>query len=76
MTDVDHCGSALVVSRSTVPVPSAAWLYKFSAPARSDMKMIRRPSGVHTGIESMPGAKVRRRMRSRARSQIQISVFP
>ena len=27
--DVGHCGFALVVSRSAVPVPSAAWLYRF-----------------------------------------------
>ena len=44
---------ALVVSRSTAPVPSAAWLYRFSTPARSDLKMIRRPSGVQSGSPSV-----------------------
>ena len=74
--DVGHCGFALVVSRSTVPVPSAAWLYRFRTPARSsDLKMIRRPSGVQSGSPSMPGAKVKRLSVSRARSQIQMSVF-
>ena len=50
--DDGNCGFALVVSRSTAPVPSAAWLYRFSTPARSDVKMIRRPSGVQSGSPS------------------------
>ena len=37
--DVGHWGIPLVVNRSTVP-PSTFWRYRFSTPARADMKMI------------------------------------
>ena len=74
--DVGHCGFALVVSRSTAPVPSAACAVQVRArPSRSDVKMIRRPSGVQSGSPSMPGAKVKRLSVSRAKSQIQMSLF-
>jgi hypothetical protein len=66
--DDGNCWFALVVSRSTAPVPSAAWLYRFKTPARSDSKMIRRPSGVQSAIASTPGATVNRRSVSRSRS--------
>ena len=72
--DVGHWGVALVDSRSTVPVPSAACLYTLGTPARPDSKMICRPSGVQTDIPSPPGSKVRRLSVSCAKSQIQMSV--
>ena len=61
----------------TVPLPSAARLYKFETPgrSRSDVKMTRRPSGVQCGSASMPGAKVKALSVSRARSQIQMSLL-
>ena len=74
--DSAHCRFGLVVSRSTVPVPSAAWMYRFITPARVDANTIRRPSGVQTGPTSKPGSKVKRLSVSRARSQIQMSTFP
>ena len=74
-TDDGNCWFALVVSRSAAPVPSAAWLYRFKMPARSDVKMIRRPSGVHLASESEPGATVKRLSVSRSKSQIQMSLL-
>jgi hypothetical protein len=61
---------------STLPAPSAAMMYQFSAPMRADMKMIRRPSGLHTGSPSIPGLNVRRLEMARSVSRIQISVSP
>jgi len=43
------CALGLSLSRSTAPVPSAACQNRFRAPARSELKITRRPSGVHTG---------------------------
>jgi hypothetical protein len=63
----------LVVSRSAAPVPSAACHQRFSAPPRSELKMIRRPSGVHRGRESWPGSSLRRVSVARRRSQIKRS---
>ena len=37
------------VRRSTAPVPSAACQKRFVVPVRSEPKISRRPSGVHTG---------------------------
>ena len=58
--DIGYCGFGARRQPVEVPVPSAAWLYRFSTPARSDVKMIRRPSGVQSGIPSQPGSKVKR----------------
>ena len=40
----------LVVNRSTIPVLSAACQNRLLMPARADVKMMRRLSGVHTGL--------------------------
>src|SRR6185436_1592987 len=73
--DVDHRGIALVDSRSTVPVPSAACLYTLGMPVRPDSKMICRLSGVQTDIPLPLESKVRCLSVFRAKSQIQTSVI-
>ena len=59
-TAVAFCWLGLSVSRSTAPVPSAACQKRFTSPARSELKITRRPSGVHTGRISRPGSNVTR----------------
>ena len=76
VVDVGHWEFTLVVIRWTVPVKSAAWLYRFSTPVRSDMKTIRRPSRVHTASPFMPEAEVKGVSVCRAMSQIEILVLP
>jgi hypothetical protein len=44
-----YCTLGLSVKRSTAPVPSVACEKRVRAPVRSDVKMMRRPSGVQTG---------------------------
>ena len=74
--DVGHWEFTLVVILDAVPVKSAAWLYRFSTPVRSDMKTIRRLSRVHTGNPFMPEAEVKGVSVSSAKSQIQTLVRP
>src|SRR5437016_6071532 len=50
----------LVVSRSAAAVPSAACHQRLGWPSWFELKMIRRPSGVHRGNWSWPGSSVRR----------------
>ncbi len=75
--DDGNCWFALVVNLSAAPGPSTAWLYRFETPAsaRSDVKIIRRPSGVQNARASVPGARVKRLSVSRAKSQIQMSLL-
>ena len=54
-TPVGYWVSGLSVSRSTAPLPSAACQNRFRTPARSDVKISRRLSGVHTWRTSTPG---------------------
>ena len=63
----------LSVKRSAAPVPSAACQNRLAAPARCEENAIRCPSGVHTGLWSVPGSNVRRVSVRRARLQIQMS---
>ena len=72
-TAVGYWVSGLSVSRSTAPVPSAACQNRFRTPARSDVKISRRLSGVHTWTTSTPGVNVRRVSVVRPRSQSQRS---
>src|SRR2546425_6101070 len=73
--DVGNCTPIYVVRRTGAPFPSAACQYRLGVPPpRVDVQMMRRPSGVHTGLMSTLGSRFSGVNVCRARSHIQMSL--